>query len=298
MKKEESAHSPKFAHDIKSFSKKATRFIARQCQPQQRSEQTAFDLLFGVLLPLAILIADPLVFKAGWPITLEGSQASLLGLIRVFAYLLIGFWLLFLCFSLCLQEKCSPVINAASGGFFMMGAITALSTGGFLLLFTTPLMFVILIDINAWVGKENEYLVLAIIEACIAGAALIPVAFVYLRNSIKAIFRSLKNLTWWQVIVSVIVGCAMLTALPFSLQAAANFYVNQKVERLLQNKEAIDMEAVNSLKNAFWCELSCYRKLFNAYNAALLNEDERVRLEQIYFLITGRDIDDRWDLIF
>lgn len=57
-------------------------FWTRQFQEQPTNSQTTFDLIYGVLLPIACFLFDPLVFKGDW------WGAAMLGTYKPFAYIL------------------------------------------------------------------------------------------------------------------------------------------------------------------------------------------------------------------
>lgn len=42
------------------------RFFKRQFASQRTEAQDAFDITFGIVLPILVLVADPIVFKGGF----------------------------------------------------------------------------------------------------------------------------------------------------------------------------------------------------------------------------------------
>lgn len=86
--------------------------------------QLVFDIVFGVLLPIGCLIADPIVFRAGLGDPLFGRYA-------LFAYMVVGSAIFALIFWLLWRG-----LPAFLAGFFLADAIFALMLGVVLLPFS------------------------------------------------------------------------------------------------------------------------------------------------------------------
>ncbi len=278
-------------HKINGWIEKITGFVLRQFILPYRPKQIVFDVVVGILLPLFILIIDPIVFKTGWMLDDSWWYGAILGRIRVFAYTLIGVGFISLLLSLFMQEKLPLPIKAAFFGFFVLGANIALAIGFFLLLMTVPMVMAILFSIRDLVtpSPEDHAIFYVILAAFFSGLTMIPIAFVYARNSLRAIILALRDLKWHQLFLSMLIGVILILLIPTLAQLGTEVYVDVLMARLISGTGEIDMQAVQAMKLAFWCERWCYRDFFDAYQTAEKPED-RARLTEVYFRLTGGDL--------
>jgi hypothetical protein len=291
MKANEAKKNKPFLQKIIGLVEKITLFVLRQFVLPYMPKQIVFDVVVGILLPLFILIIDPIVFKVGWMLDDSWWYGAILGRMRVFAYTLIGAGFITLLFSLFMQEKLPPFIKAAFFGFFVLGANIALAIGFFLLLMTAPMIMAMLFSIRDLVtlSPEDDAIFYVILAAFFSGLSMLPTAFVYARNSLRAIILALRDLKWYQLFLSMLIGVMVILLIPTLVQVGTEVYVNIMVEQLISGTDKINMQAVQAMKLAFWCERWCYRDLFDAYQAAEKPED-RARLLEVYYRLTGGDL--------
>jgi hypothetical protein len=294
--------SPTPNQRVAHFGEKGIRLFVRQFTPPHTRLQRVFDAAFGLLLPIAVLLMDPAVFKSGIPFfpELYNFGPSLLGEVRVFAYVLIGLGLLAMAWFLFIGEF-PPAINSFFMGIFLIGAGVAFFLGFFLLITTTPAILAVLLDMAHFdpssLDPDDLALVYLLGAAFLTGAAMIPICFVFFRNCLKALIGIIGRLKWYQALIAILLAGFVLFSLPIAAQVMADVFVDQMISRLIENKESIDRFAVQGLQMAFWCDRSCYGRLATAYRNA---EDvtEKERLGKIYFLIRGHDIhDDLWKIL-
>lgn len=135
-------------------------FWKRQFQTEITEKQKIFDWIFGVILPVICVVADPMVFKGAM-----SSRGALLGEYKPFAYTLsfvsIILMMLFLLFGRKLRW-----FNGVLAGLFLVGSSVCLIVGVLLLPFS-------LLGLIFLIGA--------------LGFTPLFSGFVYLRNSIRAI---------------------------------------------------------------------------------------------------------------
>src|SRR5687767_9580542 len=154
-------------------------FWKRQFAAEQTPAQQRFDLWFGVALPVACFVFDPLVFKSG----LIGERA-LFEDYRLFAYMVsaleIGMLLCWFTFRTELETFAAPF-----AGVFVAGGIFSAAIGILILPFSVFGLFFV-------IG--------------IVGFTPFFTAFVYLRNGVRAMRSQLNNSTfairYWIAIVA------------------------------------------------------------------------------------------------
>lgn len=136
-------------------------FWQRQFLPQTTAKQTRFDWVFGVILPIICFAFDPIVFRDG------DALGMWLGKFQVFAYVLsiasimsMAAWLLW-------RERLGWAIPFLAG-LFAAGSVVSLIVGIALL----PLSLLGLIILIGVLGFTPFF-----------------TAFVYLRNSYRALYR-------------------------------------------------------------------------------------------------------------
>ncbi|MEK7723773.1 MAG: hypothetical protein AAB336_05450 [Acidobacteriota bacterium] len=139
---------------------KPIRFWKRQFQTKITKKQKIFDWIFGVILPVICVVADPIVFKGAM-----SNRGAALGEYKPFAYLLsfvsIVLMMLFLLFGHKLKW-----FNSVLSGLFLVGSSVCVIVGVLLL----PLSLLGLVFLVGALGFTPLFS-----------------AFVYFRNSIRAI---------------------------------------------------------------------------------------------------------------
>jgi hypothetical protein len=170
-----------------------TRFWARQFADFETDQQAAFDLIFGLILPVIVLVIDPFVFQGQW-----FSDQPYLGRLQVFAYLFCALQMgLFLVWRTW-QTQLRP-ISGLLGGALIGGAIFSFLIGLAILPFT-------LIGLIVLVG--------------VAGFVPFLTALVYLRTGVRAIRAQQNGLA--TKVRSLVIGAALVSAFatPFSVSQA------------------------------------------------------------------------------
>lgn len=158
-------------------------FWKRQFQTRITSGQTKFDWLFGVILPVVCVLADPIVFRT-W-----GTGEGLLSMFKPFAYLL-SFTSIMAMMAWLIWGKKLKELNAVLAGLFIFGSLVSLVVGILLSPFS-------LIGIVWVIG--------------ILGFVPLFSAFVYLRNGVRAL-RQAGTLLEKRVLVGTVVLSAVFSA--------------------------------------------------------------------------------------
>jgi hypothetical protein len=112
-------------------------FWRRQFQQTPTTKQKVFDWVFGVVLPLICVVADPIVFKG------FGVEGPLLGFARPFAYIFSFASILMMTGWLALGNRLRA-IAAPLAGLFVAGSLISLCVGTVLLPFSILGMFLII----------------------------------------------------------------------------------------------------------------------------------------------------------
>ena len=99
-------------------------FWRRQFQMSVTLGQTRFDWLFGVILPVFCVFADPIVFRT-W---LRGEEEGLLSMFMPFAYVL-SFTSIMAMMAWLLWGKKLRELNAILAGLFIFGGFVSLGVG-------------------------------------------------------------------------------------------------------------------------------------------------------------------------
>ncbi len=281
---------------ISQSGERLARFFVRQFTPPTSPCQIIFDIAFGILLPLVILIIDPVILKTGWPWQTIGTSLTLFGRVRVFIYSLIGLGFAALLLSFLIKDH-FPKARAGLVGIFALGANLSFWTGFFLLILTTPLAAMLIVEfseIDSHLSQSDLEILLGILAAFFSGLAMLPISFVYIRNSLRAFIQSIHALKWYQILLSILIGVVILLALPAGFQAGSELYVTYMMSRLISDRESKDIVAIRAMQAAVWCQAYCYEDLAQAYMDAD-SDAEKERLSALYQAITGQDLhSDLW----
>jgi len=237
-------------------------FWKNQFEPNRTSAQDTFDVVFGLVLPIVCLIADPLVFKSApifGPAILEEYQ--------LFAYLVctveMGFFLVWRTFP--------TKVNAFSplfAGVFLIGACFSMVIGVAML----PMTLIALLLVIGLLG-------------------LLPffAAFVYLRNAIRAIRAQRGAPILFRLWLAVMSGLFVIVPLIF-----ATVYVERSisasVDTMIYGNKAQAEAAANQLKWFGFIPLKQYNRLAAAYGREW-DVEKKATLARTYWELTGEDID-------
>ena len=169
-------------------------FWARQLAPEATPSQTFFDGMFGVVLPLVCLVADPIVFKGG-PFMGGGMFAHY----AVLAYVFLGGSI----FAMAVWLLTRRLAILLAGPFFL-GALVALGVGVALLPLSLPM---------------------ALVGIGLLGLVPFGTAFTFLRNFVRA--RRAAEARHPEPRVA---GALLLTAaLAIGVPAGAHVFVKRKI---------------------------------------------------------------------
>jgi hypothetical protein len=237
-------------------------FWARQFSAVETQRQTRFDAVFGVILPITVLILDPLVFQGDF-----FNHGPLLGNYQIFAYLLCGFqmglFLLWRSIGRNLGE-----ISALIGGALVGGAIFSFVVGLMILPYSA-------------VG------LLVLIGA--AGFTPFVTSFVYLRNGIRALrsqsrnysFETRAHMAAWALVFALL--------LPYVVGAGYSNLISTAVNQLIYSDPDDVAVAARTLRLFPVIPSSERHRVYDAYREER-SFVKRFALEQYWKDITGEDL--------
>jgi hypothetical protein len=228
-------------------------FWGKQIPPRPTAGQIAFDLAFGIALPVICLYFDPFVLQAdiGEPLlgryAVSARVAISLGLLSLSAWMLI---------------RWPPALMA---GLLAGGAIFATLLGLVLLPFSIMglLMFIGVLGFSPFVT-----------------------AFVFWRNAVAAYRRTHQSRINGRVLIPVAVGLALYCAGPCAMQ----WYVTRAVEMVKSHHLAEAAQGLSVLKR--FGVFANYDLLVFAYRAEK-DAERRQRLAEAYKELTGTEIGHR-----
>jgi len=224
---------------------------------------TTFDLMFGIVLPLFCLVADPGILRgrgmsAVGPHILQSNVVAVYGAV-VPAIVLFGVW--------CTWRR-GPLLLA---GPLLVGGCVSLAIGIALL----PLSIMMSIALIGLLG-------------------LVPLgtAFAYLRNGLQA-FRAARTAHSGAVAALMAVGLgAAVLALPLGAQAVVNARTTEAVAAALAGDARREAEAIAALKPFGW--LIDDERFVAAWTAAA-DPVVRDRLARVWHGATGDELRDTID---
>jgi hypothetical protein len=230
-------------------------FWRRQFQAEATSSQRNFDWTFGVVLPVACFLFDPIVFKSG------DFSEPLLGNFKPFAYLL-SFVSVMSMMAFLIWGKKLKWLNAFLAGLFLVGGFISLGVGVVLFPFSV-LGLIMLIGILGFTPLFS--------------------AFVFLRNSYRA-GVSAKPFLDGKVLIH---SLALTAILSIVIPSVANVRIKRALNRLTKgNAQTIRYEAQN-LK--YIVPLVNTTALVNRYRYEK-SDEEKQALAEAYQTLTGENI--------
>jgi hypothetical protein len=160
-------------------------FWKRQFQAEASLAQYKFDWIFGVILPVFCVFADPIIFKT-W---LRGKEEGLLSMFTPFAYVL-SFTSIMAMMAWLIWGKNLRELNAVLAGLFTVGGLVSLGVG----IILSPLS---LIGLVVLIG--------------ILGFVPLFSSFVYFRNGVRA-FKEAGTVLEKRVLIGAFVLSAVFSA--------------------------------------------------------------------------------------
>ena len=235
-------------------------FWRRQISLSRTTPQLVFDVLFGVLMPLACFYLDPGIIGG----TMAASFLRLKVLVytlSILAILTLSLWLI-----IGHRAKSSGVIF---GGILLVGAIASFVIGVVILPLT-------LIGIFFIIG--------------ILGFVPFITAFVYLRNGVKAIRLTSSTLGRPVLVGAILSSAIVFSALPGIAQWEFDRVVEDSVNQILSGDSIAAEAAVRKARYFRW--IVDTDRIALEYQQESENE-RRERLARAYKEITGQDIESR-----
>jgi hypothetical protein len=199
--------SPKKISSITDSAKimKPVGFWRRQFQSEATFDQKTFDWIFGIMVPVICVVADPIVFN---------GSGALIGGYKPFAYLL-SFVSIMMLMAFMLWGKQLKWLNGFLCGFFALGATISLLVG--IVLF--PFSLIGLIFIIGALGFTPLFS-----------------AFVYGRNAVRAYKYAQPLLNKDFLIQSAVLSALFGFVVPY--------VVNVKIERGLETIQSGDVQTI------------------------------------------------------
>ncbi len=241
---------------------KRERFWKRQFSDTITGWQKIFDITLGVVIPILLLIFDPVVFRSG-----GACLGPILGGYAIFAYLAIGIGILAL-----ISWLFVDVLKYSSAAFIA----GILRTGGF---FAAGVGIVI-----------APFSILGLVAGIGAlGFSPFLTSFVYFRNGTRALraAASLSN-SGTRFIASLIAGAVFVIGIPALAQVEISSIIQRSVSEIVANPNAsyTELKTVNQL-----CLGLCTSTVASAFDsAANAHSDQRTNLTAAYRQITGEEL--------
>ena len=243
-------------------SRQKKRFWSRQFVNERTGPQNVFDTIFGVLLPILTLVADPIVFKGDF----LGDGPVLVGY-QIFAYFISGLeivvLLMWLSFRRHLTAFCAPI-----GGIFIAGGIFSLAIGVLILPYT-------LIGLIFLIGA--------------AGFTPFLTAFVYFRNGVRAFRAQDRNDAFSARFVLAAGALVLSLGGPFVASYQLTNMTSAATRDLLYGHPIAAEQALQRLK---WLPIpEADRQQFVETYRLERREERRNLLKKYYSELTGEDLD-------
>ena len=234
-------------------------FWRRQVAPRPTPGQKAFDLAFGIALPVICLLLDPIVFQSSLPVgePLLGRHAIAARVAMGLAFLSLSVWMLI------------GWPRAFMGGLLAGSAIFATLLGLVLLPFSIMGLFFV-------VG--------------ILGFSPFLTAFVFWRNAVRAFRWAREGTTELRVLIPAAVGLAISCGSPWAVQSYVTHETSRALEMVQSDNTAEAADGLSVLKR--FRALANFDRLVFAYQAEK-DEARRERLAAAYKDLTGAEIEHR-----
>jgi len=238
---------------------RALGFWRRQFHLPATTPQLAFDLLLGIIAPVACLIEDPGVFhRSGLPGT------TLLSHYWLFAYLEIGMSIAALAYYLLARRA-----SAFLAGILFAGAAFAIAVG--VIMFPLTLVAVFML-----IG--------------ILGLTPFFTALAFLRNASRCWVRSGTRTRLSSAIVAAACGAVVTLGLALGIHLETVRIANRALVLLQSGSDVEFAQAVQALK---WVKYAVDPDNIVIAYANTKDDQQRYRLSRAYQAITGERIEDR-----
>lgn len=243
------------------------RFWPRQFSKTITSRQKFFDLAVGAVIPILLLIFDPVVFRhTGLCV------GPVLGGYATFGYLAIGLGSLTLAVWLLAAES-RRTLAAPVAGVLLAGALFAGGVGVALV----PVSIFGLLTVGIGILGFFPFLT----------------AFVYLRNGVRALWMAAAiPVKTSRLVISLIVGAALVLGIPALAQVQVSNVIAQSVNTISENPVSPSPAAIDALKQLnTLCFRLCTGTIHTGFRYAAVGYKQRSQLAVIYEQITGESFD-------
>jgi hypothetical protein len=264
-------------------------FWRSQFTNQPTRSQTIFDVSFGVVAPVVLLVIDPGVFR------LSMYQGGFFGGIRIFAYLGIPAGIVILILWLFGERR-----PKKWQGFYIAGLLFGACFATMLSLIIVPVAYLGILFIGSSIFGSFHFSIATIFqELALMFLGFLPIltTFVYWRNAIRAI-NQLKDdsekvsKTW--LVASLVVGFFLVAVIPGLVQWQASRYIHLALNEVLNGDAQTAQVGLQKLKGAFWCNKSCYDAIaieyLRAYFAEVPDVQRQEYLVRVWKEVTGGDL--------
>ena len=225
-------------------------FWRRQFQKDSTKKQKIFDWIFGVVLPVACVFFDPIVFKGG----LGGT--AFLGTYKPFAYILSFVSILAMTAWLIWGAKLKW-LNACLAGLFFVGGIVSLGVG----IILSPLSIIGMFLLIGFLGFTPLFS-----------------SIVYLRNSLRA-YRSAEPFLEKRVLFNSIALSAILSAV---IPSVTNLEINKALDAMIRGDAQTVRSNARTLK--YLAPLVNFDRLLMAYPTGpdAASAEKRAAIAEVY----------------
>ncbi len=239
-------------------------FWKRQFSDSTTKSQLAFDIIFGIVMPVICFYFDPGIINGGF----RGDSYLSLNHIAISIYLFSALAILGLLFWLVLRHQAERYA-ALLGGLFISAAIFSFIVGALML----PVTLIGLIFIIGVLG-------------------FVPFAtgHVFLRYGMRAINRATTIYQGRRPTGMIVTSALLAISAPFILDWQVGRAANRSIDEIINSRSGYSQSAVNTAKHLRW--FANTDALVWAY-ASNPDADRQDRLANAYREITGRNIEDR-----
>jgi len=245
--------------------------------------QLAIHGVFGVLVPVALLVFGSPIFTGGPVGIASGGFLDLRVMVVLISVIAIGSLLLWITTPV-LRERLADIATP----IFLISGCLSICCG--VLVVVASLFGIVYMISVAVVQKQLVMILMAIVVVCLA---LTPfgTGYVYLqyaRNAYRLSGWSHVKGTWQRAAAHGAAGVLLIMVVPVSVQWQLNSYVETNVQAVISGSSSDASAAMARLKMAVWCTPACYRGIARA----LLNTKpglEYDRLTAAFVELVGRE---------
>ena len=239
------------------------RFWKRQFAGEPTQPQVTFDFVFGVAAPFLCFLMDPIAFHGGV------LGRPLFGEYQVFAYLISGLEMATLL--LCLTSRSRFLNNFVAGVLLAGGLFSALL--GFLL---APYSLVGLMVVIGVLGFTPFF-----------------TAFVYLRNSYRAVAKKADLAVPGRAVSALLLGCMVTLTGTYGVSQNINRMVERSVTQIISGDDQQALAAARRIRHFSFLATAQMDRVVDEYRKYSIDEADKQRLAKSYELATGEDLEQK-----